>query len=720
MERRTFVKWASTALAGMPLRTRRILSFPKEASASRLVDLLPAPVPGVFGRTLSPGLGLSFSHSRLSSDQTTYQGVVEFNNADTMSRMELLQEEDDKSDDGHRVRRLKLEDREKGLRVTLEYTLFPEHHAIVYGGMLENGGPRNIDHLTKLLSFDLVFKPLQKIGDPLIHTSKGADWFEYYPPASYMLEKVRLFGPGDLSLDSGSIGGIERGRSTNEELPYFLVEDGEGSSGIFGGIEWSGSWHLTFMRRDLPEVEHYGAWGPDKSFAIQGGMTGVDLTLETGEKFNLPRVLLGFYEGGLDVGRNALRHFLSDWAPPFPKGTPDPHVQATPGGCFTSREATIDKNVRPNAAACAEIGVEYYCIEQWYPWYPYPSDDPATSKMKGFVRGSWVPDVVRFPDLKDLADYVRSLGMQFGLWLDIEVAREGSIVARQHPDWVLYLPGREDGLLNLGLPQVQRWVTATYDRLIRDYGLKWIFCDNNIDPGPYWEANEVPSRRGWLQHDHVRGLWAVREALLERHPDVLIENNPRRMDLGMFKRSHFHVQSEQFWYPDAIRYQLSGADWWLPANRMKTIVVYPVTPSSDLVFHCHFGGLLSITENVESWTPEEKQKAKRHIEVYKSIRHLLSKDFYPLFPQPQTMEEWDGWQFHDPQTGEGFILAFRAESPQENTTPRLKALKASARYVLKDPYSGKEEVVEGRRLLEEGFPVRVPLQGTALRTSHPQ
>jgi alpha-galactosidase len=703
MQRRTFFKWTGSALAGSLVRVPEICG--KETSAGRLTDLLPSPSPGKFAQALAPGLGLSVSYSGLTGAQV-------------ISRLEPVAHENDKSEDGHEIRRVKVEDRETDLRLTVEYTLYPEHHAIVYGGTLENAGLRNVAQLTNLLSYDLVFKPLQNFGDPLLHTSKGGGAFDYYPPDAWTLEQRRLFGPGKFTLDSGP-----SGRSSNDECPFFIVEDAAGASGIFGGIEWSGLWRLEFIREDEPALEQYGAWGPDKSFAIRGGIKGVDLTLETGERFHIPRVLLGFYEGSIDEGRNALRHFLSDWAPPFPKGAPAPHVQATPGGVFTSQAATIDKNVRLNAKACAEIGVEYYCVEQWYPWYPYASDDPETTRMSGWARGSWVPDVRRFPDLKELADYVRSLGMQFGLWTDIEVASAGSAVARQHPEWVLFLPGKQDGLLNFGLRQVQQWAVATYDRLVQDYGIKWIFWDNNIDHGPYWEANEVAGRRGWLQHDHILGVWAVREALLQKHPDVLIENcssGGRRIDLGMFKRSHFHVLSDQFWYPDAIRYQFSGADWCFPAAKIKSIIDAPLSPLRDDLFHSNFGGLLSITEGVESWTPEEKQRAKHHIEAYKSIRHLLSKDFYPLFPQPQTLKEWDGWQFHDPTSGEGFILVFRAESATEDASVRLQRTNPAAQYVLRDPYSGKEEVVTGRRLADGGLSFRLPAKGTALRTYHPR
>lgn len=42
------------------------------------------------------------------------------------------------------INRIKLENRVQCLAVTLEYTLFPEHHAIVYGCFVENIGLRNI------------------------------------------------------------------------------------------------------------------------------------------------------------------------------------------------------------------------------------------------------------------------------------------------------------------------------------------------------------------------------------------------------------------------------------------------------------------------------------------------------------------------------------------------------------------------------------------------
>jgi alpha-galactosidase len=51
--------------------------------------------------------------------------------------------------------------------------------------------------------------------------------------------------------------------------------------------------------------------------------------------------------------------------------------------------------------------------------------------------------------------------MRFGLWTDMEVAHSESIVAREHPEWILYLPGNASGLLNLAITAAQDWAIAT-------------------------------------------------------------------------------------------------------------------------------------------------------------------------------------------------------------------------------------------------------------------
>ena len=112
-------------------------------------------------------------------------------------------------------------------------------------------------------------------------------------------------------------------------------------------------------------------------------------------------------------------------------------------------------------------------------------------------------------------------------------------------------------------------------------------------------------------------------------------------------------------------------------------------------------------------------RARQHLEVYRSIRPFLSQDYYHLFPPPRSLAEWDGWQFHDPETDEGFVLLFRVQSPQSQARPALYGLNPADEYLFVDPYAGEEVPLPGAQLLGEGLPVDLPLDGTRLLRYRP-
>ncbi len=158
----------------------------------------------------------------------------------------------------------------------------------------------------------------------------------------------------------------------------------------------------------------------------------------------------------------------------------------------------------------------------------------------------------------------------------------------------------------------------------------------------------------------------------------------------------------------------------LPGNRIKSIICTGLDDCPAHVFHANFGGLLSISEGVEEWSPESRRRARQHLDAYKSIRRFLGADYYPLFPQPRSLEEWDGWQFHDLDGGEGFVLSFRARSPQEAANARFRGLDPRREYLLTDPYSGEEVVAAGRALEREGVVVSLPVDCTRLLRYRPR
>ncbi|MCS5872625.1 alpha-galactosidase [Klebsiella pneumoniae subsp. pneumoniae] len=56
--------------------------------------------------------------------------------------------------------------------------------------------------------------------------------------------------------------------------------------------------------------------------------------------------------------------------------------------------------------------------------------------------GDWYLDEKKYPyGLTPVIDHVKSLGMEFGIWVEPEMINPDSDLYRAHPDWVLALPG---------------------------------------------------------------------------------------------------------------------------------------------------------------------------------------------------------------------------------------------------------------------------------------
>lgn len=102
--------------------------------------------------------------------------------------------------------------------------------------------------------------------------------------------------------------------------------------------------------------------------------------------------------------------------------------------------------------------------------------------------------------------------------------------------------------------------------------------------------------------------------------------------------------------------------------------------------------------------------------VYKRIRKFLVKDYYPLTPQPRDIYAWEAWQFHAPDSDEGFVQVFRVESAKGSRHFALKALDPRASYQFSDPYSGKMFQTSGAIAISEGLEFRASKMSSQIFT----
>lgn len=562
-----------------------------------------------------------------------------------------------------------------GLRVIWQTTEYPEYQSVEYTLQFKNTSLRDLPPLTELRSVDLAFGT-KSLGDPVIYSSGGGTLDGYYPPEAFTIHKRILaadYYPTQMVLET--LGG----RSSNKDLPFLALEDQKNEGGVYLAIGWSGQWQVTLTRD--PRT---------RTFQIAGGIPDIDLSLEPGEEITSPRILVGFYAGSFAEGCNKLRRLLYRRFTPEVAGSKP--LPLAVYDHWWGTESTINENTaRERAAGAAKLGQEYFLLEPG--WY-------ADSGIETWYQsvGNWAQENrVNFPaGVKAFANYVRSQGVNFGLWLEPERAWKGTLLAQEHPDWVTFLPGNDNGLVDFGLPAVREWAKKLFNEKIREYDARYIRWDFNVSPLPYWELKDQvrPHRKGISQIRHIEGLYEVADWVREHNPSTILEgcaSGGRRIDLETIRRFHVFWISDETIGPHIVRHHLHGAHYFLPGNYLYRVFAEQLQGSEkqfpEIDYQSFLGGAFGFGGRLETWTPEMIEQARRHVEIYKSLRRFLVEDYYPLFEQPQSLDAWDGAQYHDPGTQEGFVLIYRLDSPLGTVEIKLHGLDPAATYEFRDPYT---------------------------------
>ncbi|MDP4507883.1 alpha-galactosidase [Nonomuraea turcica] len=332
----------------------------------------------------------------------------------------------------------------------------------------------------------------------------------------WALEKVpqrRAFGHGVWSREN------RRGR-TGHDAAGLLVAGTEGFG--FGGGEvwavhagWSGN-HVHYAERFHEGVALLAA-----GELLEPG----EITLAQGESYRTPLVYFTWSGSGLDEASARLHEHLR-------AARPLPVRPVT----LNNWEATyfdhgLDRLLEL-AEKAAAAGIERFVLDDG--WFRHRRHDRAG-------LGDWYVDEGVWPDgLHPLADHVRKLGMQFGLWFEPEMINEDSDLARAHPDWILGRPERmpppyrHQQTLDLARPEAYDYLLERLDTLVGEYALDYIKWDHNRDI-----AEPV--------HDGVAGVHAQTEAtyrlldeLRRRHPGLEIEScssGGARVDYGILART---------------------------------------------------------------------------------------------------------------------------------------------------------------------------------------
>lgn len=493
---------------------------------------------------------------------------------------------------------IELRDEATGHRVSLEYTVNKKNDVIRRRAVLRAGAQPLV--LRKAASGVC---SLPAVGD---------GWTAHYTAGSWAGEFRRRAVP----LEEGALRlGSNRGMSGPHFNPAVLIGEkgapddrGQAYAILLG---WSGNWQITAAQTVYRHTVITAAQGGEDYKRV----LAPEETLETPFMYlacgmeglnGLSRSLHAYDRDCLRPGSRPRRVLYNSWEPT------QFHVN--------------ESNQRLLAQRAAAMGVELFVVDDG--WFGRRDSDSAG-------LGDWYVNREKFPDgLESFIAYVKSLGMDFGLWVEPEAVNPDSDLYRAHPDWIHRLPNHEpvkmrrQYQLDWSRAEVESYLLDTLRGLLRRYDISYLKWDMNR---PFADINEqeTPGRR----ERHVEALYRVLDTLEAEFPQVDIEGcsgGGARVDWGMLPRSH------QFWPSDNTdpyeRLLIQEGYSLCHAPERMSCWVTDTEPekhcsgrnSLRYKFHAAMCGSLGVGADISRFSHEELKLCTEEIAYYKTIRHLIS------------------------------------------------------------------------------------------------
>jgi alpha-galactosidase len=586
-----------------------------------------------------------------------------------------------KLDDQRTEHTLVWNDPKTGLQVRcvmIEYQDFP---TVEWTMHFKNTGTVDTPILEKILPLDTSFQRGAD-GEFLLHHNIGS-------PCSAGDYGPLLTPLGPEATKHISAAG---GRPTNSDMSYFNLEwPGEQRIVVVG---WPGQWAADFVRDNALDL------------SLRAGQELTHLKLLPGEEIRTPLIVVQFTKGGDWIrAQNVWRRWMLPYGMTRPGGQPPKF--ALRASSSRAYEEMIGANEQNQIMHIDRYAEERLGIDTWWMdagWYPQEHGWPQV--------GTWEVDPKRFPrGLKPISEEAHKHGVNILVWFEPERVAADTWLTQNHPEWIL--GGAGGGLLNLGNPEAQKWLTDHIDKLLTEQGIDIYRQDFNMDPLDFWRHNDALDRQGITEIRHVEGLLAFWDELKRRHPGLLIDtcaSGGRREDLETIRRAVPLWRSDYAFEPNGHQGQTYGLSMWIPYHGTGTVAytgaayygggLTPVQPYAFWSNACPSLGIgvdIRVKEiDYDTW--------RRLIGEWREVNKFYYGDYYPLTPYTLEPSAWIAWQFDRSDLGEGMVQAFRrAASFYESARFKLRGLDPDAKYEVNDLEHPAPATMTGRELMETGL-----------------
>ena len=355
------------------------------------------------------------------------------------------------------------------------------------------------------------------LGDNCVDNSKNLHFYKFLQGhhAKCQPRKQSFY---DYGLHRGNIHSQKRlafanigSWSTKERLPQGIIENTATSDFLMFQIESNASWYYEIGDRigeyylylggaNLP----FGGWS--KPLQPKETYRTVNVALSVGKSVNEVVGEMTKYRRQI-AGKNAFDAYLPTIFNEY---------------MHLSWDSPTAENTVKVAPIVAKTGIEYYVIDcGWH------NEEPG-NQVYPYV-GQWKESKARFPQgVRKTTDFIRSLGMKAGLWIEPEIIgiKCQEMLDYYDDDCFMQRNGRKIAVmgryfLDYRNEKVRAYMSETIRRMVEDYGADYIKCDYNEDCGVGTDYLSFCAGEGL--EACAAAFYAWIKEMTEKYPQVIFE-----------------------------------------------------------------------------------------------------------------------------------------------------------------------------------------------------
>ena len=606
---------------------------------------------------------------------------------------------------------------DKNLHLRLEASLCREYGETEYTVYFENPGTAPSKVLSEVTALDMTFA-----GETPILRGNLGDHDNFYAAYEHDLSW------GDKYFRSTG------GRATHIVFPYFDLVHGDGGTLI--ALGWAGTWDAMFAYHD-GAVELRAktdlAW---------------NTVLLPGETMRTGLIVLLPYKGrDADGATNLWREWFMKYNLPKANANGDPLLPFSTAGFsgdtgLPNSDGSISERYFTWKPSLDKLVQEKMLPDfRWFDagWYPDPAGNTVESDWWGTV-GVWEIDHVKWPGKTFLEsnEAFHALGMKVLVWFEPERVTHVDDLVKNHgykKEWAI---GSGPVITNnIGNPECLKWTLDRIIKMMDENGVDMFREDNNSDPAgswPYLDRTEAETmgfvRGGMAENKCICGHYAMWDGIIrycaEHGKCTFVDScasGGGRNDIESMRRAFPLMRSDYDRTSSAMRLsQTSTFCKWIPFHGSCTketatqLESSKGAGSSPYVARASFLPIYNFGEAYTHNPALDFDLMRRNLNEWKTVRHLLTRDFYALTPwhHEDSRTAWTAFAYDAPELGESILLAFRMEEAEADTyTAYLKFAEDGASYTLTDADTGNITVLDGKTLREQGYSVTLKEKKTS-------